>query len=169
MITRYCIEGGMDFNTAYNLSDYYIFTADALDSAEKISALHIDMCNDYTKRMQSLKKEKIYSKHIVLCIDYIYEHLHTRIKVPDLAKQVDLSPAYLSRLFKQETGMSISCYIQTQKLETAKNMLQYSDFSISEIAAILAYPSHSYFTEIFQKETLLTPSQYRTRYHRKLH
>lgn len=168
MITRYCVEGGMDFNTAYNLSDYYILTADTLDNVDKIVRLHIAMCNDYAKRMQTLRKEKIYSKHIVLCIDYIYEHLHTRIKIQDLANHVDLSPAYLSRLFKQETGMSISSYIQLKKIETAKNMLQYSDYSISEIATILAYPSHSYFTEMFQKETALTPSQYRMRYYRKL-
>lgn len=168
LITRYCVEGGMDFNIAYNLSDYYILTADTCSNINEISQLHITMCNDYTKRMQTLRKEKIYSKHIVLCIDYIYEHLHTRIKIQNLANQIELSPAYLSRLFKQETGMSISSYIQSKKIETAQNMLQYSDYSISEIAAILAYPSHSYFTEVFQKETKLTPSQYRTQCYRKL-
>ena len=64
--------------------------------------------------------------------------------------------------------MSISDYIQSKKLETSQNMLRYSDYSISEIAAILAYPSHSYFTEVFRKETGLTPSQYRDVHFRKL-
>lgn len=168
LVTRYCIEGGMDFHAAYNLSDYYILTADQCNNIEDISKLHATMCLDYTKRMKQLQKETIYSKHILLCIDYIYENLHTRITVQELANYTKLSSSYLSRLFKQEVGISISEYIQAKKLETAENMLRYSDYSIADISAILAYPSHSYFTDVFRKKNNLTPSQYRNRHYRKL-
>ena len=52
-------------------------------------------------------------------------------------------------------------YIAYQKLETAKNMLKNSDYTCSEIALILAYPSQSYFTECFRKELGVTPKKYR--------
>ena len=113
LIARYCIEGGMELSVAYNLSDFYILKADSCNSIEEISALHPSMCLDYTKRMKTLHKQKITSKPIAECIDYIYDHLHTRITINALAEHVNLSNSYLSRLFKKETGLSESKYIST--------------------------------------------------------
>lgn len=161
LIARYCIEGGMELSVAYNLSDFYILKADSCNSIEEISALHPAMCLDYTKRMKTLHKQKITSKPIAECIDYIYDHLHTRITINALAEHVNLSNSYLSRLFKKETGLSVSKYISTKKIETAQNMLIYSDCSLAEISTTLAFPSQSYFTETFRKQTGFTPSQYR--------
>ena len=161
LAARYCIEGGMDLSTAYSLSDFYIQKADACKTAKEVSDLHPIMCLDYTKRMRSLSKEKISSNYIIKCIDYIYDNLHSRITIEDLSHYINLSPAYLSKLFKKEVGISISEYIRQQKIETAKNMLKFSDISIALISSILAFPSQSYFSEIFKSITGLTPSAYR--------
>lgn len=166
LVARYCIEGGMALSAAYSLSDFYIQKADMCKTVKAVSDLHPIMCEDYTKRMRSLGKQKICSKQVAECIDYIYDHLHTRITVEILASHVGLNPSYLSRLFKKETGFTISSYIQSKKIETAKNMLIYSDYALSQIASILAFPSQSYFTEIFRKNTGMTPSRYRTLYFR---
>lgn len=168
LISRFCIEGGMNFSEAYTLSDYYILSADKCTTSEKISDLHLDMCLDYTRKMSNLKKRTIFSFHISKCLDYIYDNLHTRITVDTLSAHVGLSCAYLSRLFKEETGMAISEYIKQQKIEIAKRMLIYSDFSVSEIATILAFPSHSYFSENFKKATSLTPLEFRKKHFRTL-
>ena len=148
LVARYCIEGGLDVATAYNLS-------------EDISELHAFMCIDYAKKMRNLKKNSICSKPVAECIDYIYDHLHTRITVELLAKRVNLTPSYLSRLFKKETGDNIGHYIKMLKLDTARNMLIYSDYSPAQIAQTLAFPSQSYFTEQFRLHTGLTPANYR--------
>lgn len=160
LAARYCIEGGMDLQTAYSLSDYYIQKADKCKTAKEVSDLHPKMCLDYTKRMRELKKSSICSKPIVQCLDYIYDNLHNRITVNELSKYVKLNPTYLSRLFKKEVGTSISEYIRKQKLDTAKNMLLYSDYKPGQIAQILAFPSQSYFTEIFKNYTGTTPKEY---------
>lgn len=161
LVARYCIEGGMDLSDAYGLSDYYIQKADKCTKTSDISKLHPDMCIEYAKRMRNLRKHSICSVQIAQCIDYIYDHLHARITVDDLAEHVHLNSSYLSRLFKKEVGTSISEYIRRQKLETAKNMLVYSEYRPAEISSILAFPSQSYFTEIFHKYTGLTPKEYR--------
>lgn len=168
LVTRYCIEGGLDLATAYSLSDFYIQKADACTTPQDVSDLHPVMCEDYTKRMKALGKQKVCSKHIADCLDYIYDHLHTRITIDDLSNHVSLNPSYLSRLFKKEVGIPISNYIQEKKIETARNMLIYSEHSLSEIASTLAFPSQSYFTEIFRKKTGLTPTEYRSRYFRNI-
>lgn len=161
LVARYCIQGGMDLSAAYSLSDFYIQKADRCKKTSEISALHPVMCIDYAKRMRSLRKNAICSKQVAQCIDYIYDHLHARITVEELAEHVKLNTSYLSRLFKKEVGTSISEYIRRQKLETAKNMLVYSDYRPAQIASTLAFPSQSYFTEIFHKYTGLTPKEYR--------
>lgn len=162
LVSRYCIEGGMDHSVAYNLSDYYIQRADHMKTMEEISDLNNQMRLDYTKRMNALGKRKVCSKPIVLCIDYIYNNLHTRITVNALASYVNLNPNYLSRLFKKETSLSISQYIMKKKIETAQNMLTYTNRAISDISSTLAFPSQSYFSCCFAKETGLTPSAYRS-------
>ena len=166
LVARYCIEGGMELSTAYGLSDFYIQKADQCRTPEEVSDLHPVMCEDYTKRMKNLRKQKICSKHIADCVDYIYEHLHTRITINDLSEYVNLNPSYLSRLFKKETGTTVSAYIHNKKIETAQNMLVYSDYTLSQISSILAFPSQSYFTEIFHKRTGMTPTKYRALYFR---
>lgn len=161
LVARYCIYGGMDLSTAYSLSDFYIHKADTCTTLKEVSDLHPVMCEDYTKRMKALGKQRACSTHIANCLDYIYDHLHTRITIEQLAKHVNLNPSYLSRLFKKEVGTSVSNYVREKKIETARNMLVYSEYSLSEIASILAFPSQSYFAEIFRKSTGFTPSAYR--------
>lgn len=162
MISRYCIEGGMDYHAAYSLSDHYIQLADKATSIAELSQLHKEMCIDYTSRMTKQHQQlKPYSKPTSLCIDYIYDHLHTRITLKTLAAHVQLSPAHLSRLFKYETGQTISKYIQNKKIETAIRMLEHSDYPISSIAETLAFSSQSHFSNIFIKYTQETPLQYR--------
>lgn len=161
MISRACIEAGLSHEQAYSLSDFYIQKADRLDTLPKIDRLHDDMVLSYTELMSNLKASSMYSKPVIKCINYIYSHLHLRITLNDLSREVSLSAAYLSRLFKSETGISISEYISVQKIETAKNMLLYSDYSPAQIASILGYPSQSYFTECFRKATGTTPKRFK--------
>jgi AraC-like DNA-binding protein len=51
-------------------------------------------------------------------------------------------------------------YIQKKKIETAQNMLKYSDYSPAQIASILAFPTQSYFVEVFKKRVGMTPKKY---------
>ncbi len=168
LVARYCIEGGLELTTAYGISDFYIQKADKCKTPEAVSDLHPVMCLDYTNRMRNLQKKTVISKHIARCLDYIYDNLGKRITVPELASFVGLDPSYLSRLFKSELKMNISEYILNKKIDTAQNMLAYSDYSISQISSTLAFNSQSHFTEVFKKRTGLTPSKYRSLYFRSM-
>ena len=160
MIARMCIQSGLLLSESYNMSDYYIQLADKAKSLEEISDLHDHMCMAYTKRMAKVRKEDVCSKPVINCIDYIYDHLSTRITMTDLSTATGLSESYISRLFKKETGYTVSEYILLKKIETAKSMLSYSDYSIAQISDALAFPSQSYFTKVFKKQCGKTPKQY---------
>lgn len=166
MITRFCIEGGMDLESAYGLSDMYIRMADVTKEQSELVRLHRKMCVDFTQRMRRLKKETIYSKHIVQCVDYIHAHIHERITTEQLARYCGLHVSYLSRLFKKETGVGIVEYIRNRKIEGAQNMLKYSEYSFSEIANFFAFSSQSHFVKVFRECVGTTPREYRNQYYR---
>ncbi len=166
MIVRHCVEAGMELEQAYRLSDFYILKMDTCSSIDAISRLHHNMVLDFTGRMLLLKKSSVISKSIILCMDYIYNHLNSPLTVPELAEYTNLSPSYLSRLFKKELGISISDYVREKKIEKAENLLKYSDYSFIEIANYLAFSSQSHFIQTFKKTVGLTPKKYRDKYYR---
>lgn len=165
-ITRYCIEGGMEMETAYNLSDIYIMRVDKCTKTDEIHAIHRELVDDYVKRMHTIMKNGLFSKQILICLDYIYDNLHYKITLEDLAKEAGLSAPYLSKLFHKEVGMTVSQYITGKRIEAAENLLKYSDYSCIEISNYLCFNSESYFIQVFKEHTKLTPKQYRAKYFR---
>lgn len=166
MIVRHCVEAGMELEQAYRLSDFYILKMDTCTSISAICKLHDNMVLDYTGKMLLLKKESVISKSVVLCMDYIYSHLNSRLTIEELAAHTNLSPSYLSRLFKKELGVPISSYINEKKIEKAQHLLKYSDYSLIEIANYLAFSSQSHFIQTFKKSVGLTPKKYRDKFYR---
>lgn len=161
VISRMCIDGGMDLDTAYTLSDIYIRKADEAKDPEEVMDLIADMQVDYATRMRELKKKNAISLHIRRSIDFIYDNLHRMVTVEELAERENLSTGYFSRLFVKETGMKVNAYINEAKIRTAENMLRYSDFTILDIALSLGFSSQSAFSSSFKKITQMTPKAYR--------
>lgn len=166
MLTRFCVEGGMEMENAYTLSDLYILKADKCIDAGDIHRLHNEAIIDFTMQMNRLAKANVYSKPVIMTMDYIYDNLHSKISAEDIARSVSLSTAYLSRLFHREVGVTISTYIAVKRVETAQNMLKYSDYSALDIGNYLAFTSHSHFISTFKKYTGMTPNEFRKKYFR---
>jgi len=156
----------MELEQAYRLSDFFIRKMDKMDRFEDIVKLHRTMVMDYTEKMQTLRKKAVPSRPVRQCIDYIYKNLHQRITVKMLAKQVGMTPSYLSKQFRGEMQISIGDYINRAKIEAAQNMLLYSEYSLTEIANYLDYSSQSYFIQIFRQVVGITPGKYRKQHFR---
>jgi len=165
LATRYAIEGGMENETAYNASDMYIRKADQCKSVEEVLDLHQEMFGFFTSAMADLRKTNRYPRAVAESMAYIESNLHMPLRIEDAAKQAGLSTGYFSVLFHRETGLSFSDYVLSRRIETAENMLRYSDYSSTEISEILAFSSQSYFIRCFRKLTGMTPSAYRRRYY----
>ncbi len=161
MLTRYCIEGGMEMEIAYNLSDIYIRNTDECQSEKEIHHLHKEVVDEFIERMQFVKKQPLYSKPVTICLEYIYDNLHNRISLEELATVADLSPCYLSRLFHKEVGLTVSQYITHKRVEAAENMLKFSEYSFVDISNYLCFSSESHFIQVFKKHTGYTPKVYR--------
>lgn len=165
IMATFLAESGLDIglghHETYMIADIYSQKADRAAACEDLQILLEDMCLDYTKRIREITKDNVTSIHIRKCIEHIYEDLSADLSTKELAELTKLNASYLSKLFKQETGKTIKAYVTAAKMDTAQNLLKYSDLSCSEIATSLGYCSQSAFTYAFRQFTGVTPKKYR--------
>ena len=94
-------------------------------------------------------------------IAYINEKYHEEIGLESISRKFWVSPAYLSRQFKEKTGGNISAFISEQRVYVAQRLLITSDLQVSEIASKVGFSGATYFSKVFKSIVGLTPSQYR--------
>jgi two-component system response regulator YesN len=104
------------------------------------------------------------SQTVVKVRQFIDENLHLDLNRETIAEQVYLNPAYLSRLFRKETGQSLTDYMVDHRLAKAKVELARTSVKISDIASSVGYCNFSHFSKLFKKMTGMTPQEYRRRH-----
>ncbi len=162
LITRNCIEKGLEQEKAFRMSDYYIRKLDDAKTEKAVEEIHDALVLDFTGKMRLLKKNKGISKPVNRCLDYIYSHIYERITTEELAEYSHVSKSYLSRQFVKEVGIPISDYIRENKIEIAQEKLRTTEESILDISCMLSFASQSHFIDVFKNITGMTPKQYRT-------
>lgn len=94
---------------------------------------------------------------------YINENFKKDISLDLVSREVDISPYYFSKLFKQETGNNFIEYLTDVRLRNARELLKNSQYSIKEICSESGYSDPNYFSRIFKKYEGVTPSEFRER------
>lgn len=166
LVTRYAIEGGLEEEAAFTLSDIYIKRMENCRTLYELNLLNEKMALDFTSRVSKAKalKQFNYTKTVKKCIDYISRNIHQKITLDALAKEVNLTPKYLSALFRKETGQTLSAFIMDKKISEAKTLLAYSEHSYLHISDYLSFYSQSHFIAVFKKHMKMTPKEYREKY-----
>lgn len=159
LATRYAIQGGLDEKTAYSFSDESIMIIDAADSSKLVFALVAERIMQLTDMVKKSKLRPKQSPHVKKCICYINENLNKKITVADLSVLCGVSADYLSHIFKEEMGDTLSSFIMRMKLEAAKEMIAAKE-SNREICAKLSFSSQSHFVTAFKKYCGMTPGEY---------
>ncbi len=96
-------------------------------------------------------------------MEYVRRNLDKELSRAQIAEAIFLSPEYLSRHFKRETGGSLSDYILTEKMRVAQSLLSDTDVPVSLVASRLGYSNFSYFSQVFKKFSGCSPVEYRAR------
>ncbi|WP_309118974.1 response regulator [Paenibacillus sp.] len=126
---------------------------DALAWIRHIVAESVSLLSSYDRLQSVVEKAKT----------YIRDHLHEELSREDIANHVYLNPDYLTRVFKKETGLSISDYVLHQRLDLAAGLLANTDLSVGAIAAKIGYSNFSHFSRIFKKYMGVNPAEYRSK------
>ena len=91
---------------------------------------------------------------------FVHEHYKEDISRTEIAECVYLTPEYMAKMFKKETGISLKQYITDFRIDKAKELLSRADVRISDVATEVGFDNFSYFSTVFKKTTGLTPNEY---------
>ncbi|KPU43848.1 HTH-type transcriptional regulator YesS [Oxobacter pfennigii] len=108
---------------------------------------------------QSRDKDKY--APVLKALEYLKQHYAGDININHAANSVHLSPHYLSRLFKEELGITIIEYLTEIRLEAAKDLLVNTGLTINEVAGQVGYQDITYFSRLFKKRQGISPGEYR--------
>lgn len=161
LCTRAAIEGGLDHDTAYQLSDYFIKTGEQLQSADALYSLLSKVSYTFAEKVHEIQLPVSANDMIQKAIRYIQQNTNQHITASNVAEHVGFSRSYFSSLFKTELGFSLCSFITRCKLEEGKRLLRYTSKPIHVISNYLCFSSQSHFQTAFKKQYGISPLQYR--------
>jgi len=161
--SRAAVKGGMGVEEAMRLSDAYIQRCELLSSAEEISNLQYHMVRNYAEKVHEIKGGSEYSKLVANVKNFVRSHLSKPIRIEEIAQEVCYSRSHLEERFKNETGMTLSAWVQKEKIEEAKRLLSYTNESIASLSDYLGFSSQSHFQNVFKKSVGMTPREFRNK------
>ena len=159
------VNGGMSWVAASDKYQYYINKAQQAGSVSVLLDLNKQMFLDFADSVAHTNHQ--FLSLVRQCRSYISEHIYEPLSVRQIAEALNISTSYLSHLYKRETGETITDFIRYKKISEAKLLLQYSELTLTDIGEQLGFCSQSHFTDIFHKETGLTPSKFRHIYRQR--
>lgn len=156
--SRAAIRGGLDPQDAFLTSDLYIQKLELMTDPAAIERLIQEMMIDYARRVERLRRpEAGQDRFFRLCAQYVSRNIFTTIRAEQMAKELGYTRAYLCTRFKQEAGVSLTRYVQQEKVVEARRLLRFTDQELGEIAALLGFSSQSHFQTVFKQITGETP------------
>ncbi|MFV4966210.1 helix-turn-helix domain-containing protein [Oenococcus oeni] len=125
------------------------------------SALLIQLFNSYISNSY-INEEDSRASFIK---EWIRAHISSTLTVPGIAKQLELNPDYLTRIFKKCTGMTMLQYLNHLKIEVATTLLVRTEMSVKQISSRAYFNDSKVFIRKFHQELGLSPTEYRKSYH----
>ena len=155
------VKGGLSPSIAAQMFEAYIQQVERLSDPDAITALIRQTFIDFTSRVADVKIPNPTDTVLREVIQYIRSNTNKNITVAEIAESVGYNRSYLSYKFKNEIGSNLSDYIRKCKLEESKDLLQYTNKTISEISTYLCFSSQSHFQRAFKNQFDITPQAYR--------
>lgn len=153
----------LDSEIGYSISDVAIQMIEASSTSKETKQVAIATALELMEQCNEKKKEPNHQL-VKKAKQYIFNHMHEKISISDMAVEIGTSQSYLSQVFRKYKECTIKEYIYGEKIYRAQNLLKYSDFSIQDISEYLGFSSCSKFSLLFKKQNKITPREYRYKY-----
>ncbi|NMB25855.1 MAG: AraC family transcriptional regulator [Firmicutes bacterium] len=160
VLSRATVESGGRLQRLLGLNFTYVQELATLEQIEEICAWIIKVLEVFMNEAYATRETRNLPA-VQRAVDHIKEHFREELTLEDVAQAVHFSPYYLSRLFREELGLTFVNYLTIVRMDEAKRLLLETDWTISRIAALVGYQDPSYFTKVFKKMEGQTPTQFR--------
>lgn len=160
LFSRASIEGGADIQQIFGQNRNIMSEIDRFDSLDQLSTFLTSIFYrfvSYVFDFSNIEHTDIMHK----AVNFVRENYACKLTLDDVAEHVYLSRSYLSKLFKEELGVSFTDFVNNIRVEKSKALLQNHSLALAEIADLVGFSDQSYFTKVFSKSVGMSPGQYR--------
>ncbi|SEQ31143.1 helix-turn-helix domain-containing protein [Butyrivibrio sp. TB] len=155
-------ESGLSVITIDEITQKYTQLSSATKSPELQTRYLIEMIVELTKAVRNHKLSlDRFSAPIQRVLEYISLHLGDHISNEDLTSAANMSVSHLARLFKKETGVTMTEYAASMRCKKAAGLLKKTTLPIQEISSYVGYSDNNYFVKVFRKNYGMTPTEFR--------
>ncbi|KXS43957.1 MULTISPECIES: helix-turn-helix transcriptional regulator [unclassified Candidatus Frackibacter] len=161
MLSRAAVEGGVKLETALHINDQLIKRMDETLDLEA----RFNLTKEFIKKYIDLIHEHKTTKDLGIVQQvktYICDNYSKKLTLDEIASHVYLSSSYLSKIFKDVTGITVIEYLTQIRLREAKRLLRKTEMPLKKIAKLIGYYDASYFSKVFKRKVAITPGQYRS-------
>ena len=154
-------SGAINYGFSYRRD--YLDTAMSLSTYEDLRKWFQEKMVNVCRAIRDQKEDQSNSA-VKKAMLYIQENYSRDISLDDVSSQVNISPYYFSKIFKEETGENFIEYLTRVRIDKAKELLVDANVSVKEAGIQSGYSDPNYFSRIFKKQMDMTPSEYKARY-----
>ena len=158
---RAAIDGGVAPQKAFSMSDVFISNIERMTQVLPIQAAVVEYEREFARAVEQVKHDSEHNRYVERAKEYVEEHIDESIRVVQIGEALGINENYLTGLFHKYEGITLQHYIRKEKVRQAKELLLYSSYSCSEIAALLCFSTQSHFSSAFKREVGMTPAKYR--------
>jgi AraC-like DNA-binding protein/ligand-binding sensor protein len=160
LLSRAAIRGGADVEQIFGLNFTYLGKINSFRNIDEIAYWLSGIMARFTDQVFNLTNVK-HADVIYRAVDFIRKNYMNRITLEDAAACVYLSPAYFSRIFKEEMGCNFNTYVNAVRVEAAKKLLMNDRVALVDVSTMAGFEGQSYFSKVFKKFAGVTPGRYR--------
>ncbi|HUW40260.1 MAG TPA: AraC family transcriptional regulator [Rectinemataceae bacterium] len=163
IFTRAAIDGGVDAEIAFTLSDASIKDIERSREEADLEGLEARMLADFVALVRRHMAER---RNVLVwrAVKYIQARLDREISLQGAARELGVSVQHLSSQFGKALGESFVDYVRRVKVEEAKYYLRSTQLDIMRISQIFGFSYQAYFARVFKKLVGVTPTEYRRRH-----
>ena len=145
----------------YGVSEYLVKPVLKKDMEETLERLLRNNLVQKEKKEESGEESGDRKSLITYVKKYVYENFDKPLSLDILGEAVHLHPAYLSKIFKEETNINLSNYITDIRMQKAAELLEQTGLKVNEIMYLTGYRKSQHFTKLFKEKFGVTPMEYR--------
>ena len=158
---RAAIDCGVAPQKSFSMSDVFISNIERMTQVLPIQAAVVEYEREFARAVEQVKHDSEHNRYVERAKEYVAEHIDESIRVVQIGEALGINENYLTGLFHKYEGITLQHYIRKEKVRQAKELLLYSSYSCSEIAALLCFSTQSHFSSAFKREVGMTPAKYR--------
>ncbi len=163
MLSRAAIDGGASIEQIFALNNNYIEEVERFETLEKLSIWLTGIINRFVSYVFEFGDIK-HTDMIYKITAYIKDNYMKKITLREISDYVYLSKSYVSKIFKEEMGISLSEYINKIRIDKSKALLLDRSLSIADVANLVGFEDQSYYTKIFRQVVGLSPGKYKEKH-----